>query len=92
MSFKRFIDEYTNCICPIILTKGMTIQLKLDESQKILCRIKLAGDKEFVTISSNMFLHNIVDIKVDMHENGLELVEPKAFDVKLFNLNVLECK
>jgi len=76
----------------------MTLKLKLERAQgiedeeEILCQIKLSVNKEFVAISSNMFLHNLVDIKVEMCENAKEPVELKPLNVKLFNLNFLECK
>ena len=90
--FVKFIDQNTECLCPIILTNMMLIDF-VYENDRITCQIDLSGDK-LIAISSNLLLHNLLKIDVEILDENESLTMPSVdlLNHKSFTLNVLNCK
>ena len=67
----KFIDEQSECLCPIILTNNMLIELELKE-QIFTCSVSLK-DEQFVAINTNTLLNDLLNGYI--LENSLHILE-----------------
>lgn len=88
-SFLKFIDQQTECLCPVILTNKMICQF--DDQFK--CLISLQ-DNEFIAINSNTLLNDLLSIDIELVvEQDFSSFDSNCFKIKQFNLaKILECK
>lgn len=86
--FVSFIDQNSDCLCPIILTNGMYLALKVCGETPIECLVTLT--KPFVGVSSSLVLNDVLEIEVERAEAftgavpvRLECLPPRNFGVKV---------
>jgi hypothetical protein len=89
--FVKFIDQHTECLCPLILTNGMLIEFEY-EKEKITCVVQAKTD--FIAISSNLLLHNLLKINVEVNNevDSLRLMNLESLNHVEFRLKVFDCR
>lgn len=85
----RFIDENSECLCPIVLSHGLVLELELKGGEKINCEIVLPS-KNPIALNSSLFLSDLVSIEVEPSPHirqlpSLESLAPKHFNMSIFN-------
>ena len=90
-SFIKFVDQNTECLCPIILTNKMIIELTC-ENENIFCLLEI--DANLISISSNLLLHNLLQIDIEIMKKDEENLSRSVInlDHNLFDLNCFDCK
>jgi hypothetical protein len=88
-SFLKFIDQQTECLCPVILTNKMICQF-----DHYKCLISLQ-DNEFIAINSNTLLNDLLSIDIELvgEQDYTNKIDSNSLKIKQFNLaKILECK
>lgn len=62
-AFINFIDQQSECLCPIVLSNNTLIDLPF-QNEVIRCLISLNND--LVTITSNTLLNNLLNLNIDI--------------------------
>lgn len=88
-SFMKFIDEQSECLCPIILTNNMLIELELKE-QIFTCSVSLK-DEQFVAINTNTLLNDLLNVEIETNDTFYELQSFESLQTKLFQLKTFDC-
>ena len=84
--FIKFIEQNAECLCSIILTNKMIIEFSF-ENEQILCLVEL--ETNFVAISSNLLLHDLLKIEIEKTDDNLNNCIPLKH--RIFPLNVVNC-
>jgi hypothetical protein len=88
-SFIKFIDQNCECLCPIILTTNMYLELEYEE-EPIECVVVL--EKSPVGISSSLFLNDLVHIEVEVTSEIIKRPKLESLSARKFNVDPLSCK
>jgi len=88
-SFLKFIDQQTECLCPVILTNQMICQF-----DQFKCLISLNEGQDFIEINSNTLLNDLLTIQIELVEQAVEFSLATSLKVKKFDLKIIldQCK
>ena len=88
-SFVQFIDQNSDCLCPLILTNKMIIEL-VYQGDKIICMVKI--NEDFIAIHSSLLLNDLLTICIDQTESiDCPREISQRLKPKLFRLNIIDC-
>ena len=107
-AFLRFVEDNSECLCPLILYNRMIVELPTAQSTdaNIVCQIETSGegnDGKYIAVRSSMILHNLLSVKVEVVAATDSLFAQLAHsrstrldaiksEARLFRLDTLHCK
>lgn len=87
----KFIDDSCECLCPILLSNGMRLELEY-KGERMNCEVVVLPPDSPIGINSSVFLTDLVTIDVELVEDAfisplscLENLTSKRFNLNIFN-------
>ncbi len=91
LGFIKFVDSFSECLCPIILSNNMILKFSYDE-EYVNCLVSI--DSNLIAVSSSMILHDYLSIEIEVLDDekqkeisfstiDLEKINPNMFPINI---------